>query len=173
MLTYGLLIEATNRYGTTYVEARVVCRENSDDFPRGCSSNPWGEDYDAPKNFHGLYLDGLTMRGFHSDLNRVFIGYEPKYCDMHSVNANKANRMAKTLKRIDAAIAKAEAHSPEDVFLALAKALKLSFVVEKNPNKPSFGSSYSDNQWYWMSVASGRNRYRRLIEETRPEQKTA
>jgi hypothetical protein len=43
--------------------------------------------------------------------------------------------------------------------MALAKALKLSFAVERIKRN---GNS---DDWRWMSVEEGRNRYRALIEE--------
>jgi hypothetical protein len=67
--------------------------------------------------------------------------------------------MAKAIRKVNAKIEKDEAREPGDKYMALAKALKLSFAVERIKR---VGNS---DDWRWMSVEEGRNRYRALIEE--------
>lgn len=74
--------------------------------------------------------------------------------------------MVKTLDRIGARLKKDAAQEPADVLASVCAALKLSFVVERVGEGPG-RSSYDDNQWHWMSIGEGRNRYRRLIAELR------
>jgi hypothetical protein len=52
-----------------------------------------------------------------------------------------------------------QAREPGDKYMALAKALKLSFAVER------IKRTGNDGGWRWMSVEEGRNRYRALIED--------
>jgi hypothetical protein len=166
---YGLLIERVNRYGTEYVEVRVARREAKYEHPVGCPSdgdNFYG--YGCPKHMLGLVVDGLGMYGFVSDgefREPDFIGAEIEFRDVHSVGEIKLTRMLKALKRVKARVEKDEAREPGDKFMALAKALKLSFAVVRIKRN---GDS---NDWRWMSVEEGRNIYRALIEEAVAEAK--
>lgn len=158
---YGLLIERVNRYGTEYVEVRVARREEKYEHPVGCPSdadNFLG--YGCPKHMLGLVVDGLGMRGFISDSGEPsYIAYDVEYHDVHAINERKLQAMLKAIKRVKGRIEKDEAREPGDKFMALAKSLKLSFAVERIKR-----NSNSDD-WRWMSVEEGRNRYRALIEE--------
>jgi len=161
---YGLLIEKVNRYGTEYIEVRVARREERYEHPVGCPSD--GENYlgyGTPKHMLGLVVDGLGIYGFVSDSEfrePEFIGADIEFRDIHSGGQIKLERMLKALKRVKARIEKDEAREPGDKFMALAKALKLSFAVERIKR-----NSNSDD-WRWMSVEEGRNRYRAMIEES-------
>jgi hypothetical protein len=159
---YGLLIERVNRYGTEYVEVRVARREDRYDHPVGCPSdadNFLG--YGCPKHMLGLVVDGLGMYGFVSDgefREPDFIGADIEFRDVHSAGEAKLTAMLKALKRVKARVEKDEAREPGDKFMALAKSLKLSFAVERIKRN---GDS---DDWRWMSVEEGRNRYRANIE---------
>jgi hypothetical protein len=69
----------------------------------------------------------------------------------------KLARMLKAIKRVNARIEKEEAREPGDRFMALA--LKLSFAVER------IKRNGNEQDWRWMSVEEGRNRYRAMIDE--------
>lgn len=159
---YGLLIEKVIRYGTEYVEVRVARREERYEHPVGCPSD--GDNflgYGTPKHMLGLVVDGLGMYGFVSETGEpTFIGADIEFRDVHALDEAKLTRMLKALKRVKARVEKDEAREPGDKFMALAKALKLSFAVERIKR-----NSNSDD-WRWMSVEEGRNRYRAMIEET-------
>jgi len=170
MKTYGLLLRRTNEYGTERVEAYVVCREAGKDHPYGCSSD--GEnsyDSNVPKHLHGLQVDGLGMYGFVSDCtDQPFIGHEAEFRNIFAIDMAKAARIAKTLKRVLARIQKDSAYEPGDRLVSLAAALKLSFVVERKADASSklrWSSNYSENDWRWMTIPEGRDRYRQLIAE--------
>jgi hypothetical protein len=158
---YGLLIEPVNRYGTEYIEVRVCRRDNEREFPMGCPSdgdNFYG--YGTPKHLLGLVVDGLGMRGFISDTGEPsYIAYDIEFHDVHAISERKLKSMAKAIRKVNAKIEKDEAREPGDKYMALAKALKLSFAVERIKR---VGNS---DDWRWMSVEEGRNRYRALIEE--------
>jgi len=79
--------------------------------------------------------------------------------DTHAITEATLARMLKAIKRVKARVEKDEAREPGDKFMALAKSLKLSFAVERIKR-----NSNSDD-WRWMSVEEGRNRYRAMIEE--------
>jgi hypothetical protein len=166
---YGLVIERVQRYGTEYVEVRVARREAKYEHPVGCPSdadNFLG--YGCPKHMLGLVVDGLGMYGFVSDgefREPDFIGAEIEFRDVHSAGVTKLNAMLKALKKIKARVEKDEAREPGDKFMALAKSLKLSFAGERLKRN---GNS---EDWRWMSVEEGRNRYRARIEEAVEEAK--
>jgi hypothetical protein len=155
---YGLLIEPVNRYGTEYIEVRVVRRDPQYEHPVGCPSdgdNFYG--YGCPKHLLGMVL--LGMYGFVSDSSDVaFIGHEIEFRDVYAIDERKLGRMLKAIKRINARIEKDQAREPGDKFMAFAKVLKLSFAVvrvgERRPNP----------DWRFMSIEDGRNYYRHMIE---------
>ncbi|MBO0716108.1 MAG: hypothetical protein J2P55_02075 [Rhizobiales bacterium] len=160
----GLLVRHVNRHGTPYVEVLLCSREGDADDPRGISDSP--TNYDLPKHLQGLALDGLGIYGFVSQYRDgddglcSFIGAEAEYRDVYCVEQARAERMFKTLKKINARIAKDRAYEPGDKFAALANVLRLDFVVEDRQND----LPRSGERWRWMTVPEGRNRYRELIE---------
>lgn len=164
MNEYGLLIGRHNRFGTEYIEATLVCRESDKNYPRGCNTDGEGAyDLNAPKHLHGLLLDGLRYGGFVSDNDGTFISYKPEYRDVHSLDIAKAERAIRTLKKVLKRIEADQASEVGDVICSIYKALKLSFIVERVGQ--SRGSSYGDNEWHFMMMAEGRNRFRQLIAE--------
>ncbi|MBO0718954.1 MAG: hypothetical protein J2P55_16710, partial [Rhizobiales bacterium] len=87
-------------------------------------------------------------------------GHVVEFRDVYAIDQRHAERMLKTLKRVNARIEKDRAYEPGDKFAALAAALKLDFVIEdREPNLPRSGERYI--AW---TVAEGRNRYREMIE---------
>ena len=163
--TYGLLIQRFNRYGTEYVAARLICRESGADYPVNPSSDGESVFYgSAPKHLHGLQLAELGMKGFVSEMNHFqYIGYEVEYEEVRGIHLPQIERMAKTLRKVVNFINKQSAHEPGDYFLAFAKSLKLSFVVEQTGGREA--GFYQDCKWRWMTIEEGRNRFRQLIEE--------
>ena len=160
---YGLLIERVIRYGTEYVEVRVARRDDEHEYPIGCPSD--GEHtlgYGTPKHMLGLVVDGLGIYGFVSDgefRDPDFIGADIEFREVHAISERKLKSMAKAIRKVNAKVETDEAREPGDKFMALAKALKLSFAVER------IKRNSNEQDWRWMSVEEGRNRYRALIEE--------
>ena len=158
---YGLLIERVNRYGTEYVDVRLARREPQYDHPVGCPSD--GEmlfGYGCPRHLIGLALDGLGMFGFVSDSgDPAFIAHDVEFRDVHASSEAKLRRMMTAIKRVNTRIEKADAREPGDKFMALASALRLSFAVER------IKRNGDADDWRWMPVTEGRNRYRALIEQ--------
>jgi hypothetical protein len=158
---YGLLIDQRNYYGSEYVEAYISRREKDGDHPLGCSGD--GETmpgYGCPNHLLGLALDGLGIFGHISDgKDPAFICHGVEYRNVYASDERKLARMLKAIKRVNARISKDEAHEPGDKLMALAKALKLSFVVKR------IGPARPNPDWNFMSITEGRNAYRRMIEE--------
>jgi hypothetical protein len=160
---YGLLLRRSNLYGTEYLVAELVRREGDHHAPRNCSDGVFSE-YGRPKHLARYSLDSLQMKGFiGTSTPNELIGFEPAYYDVHVIRKQAAHRMAHTLQAINNQITKDSAYNAVDCFTSMCKALRLSFVVERKG--ADFGSSYDNNQWRWMTVGEGRNRYRHLIEE--------
>ena len=159
---YGLMIEPVVRYGTEYIEVRVCRRDPEYAHPIGCPSD--GDSfvgYGTPRHLLGLVLDGLGMYGFITETGEPdFIAYDVEFRDVHSANLQKLGRMQKALKKVMGQIYKECASQPGDKFTAIATALKLSFAVERIVH----GNRYGED-WRWMSIPEGRNRYRELIED--------
>lgn len=170
MNEYGLLIRRENRLGTEYVTAEVVTREEGAVYPRGCSNDgEYSGDPNVPEHLHGLLLDGLCYRGHVCDTGEpCFVAHSVEYRDCHFLDVHKAERAVRTLKRIVKRVEAEDAHEYGDVFCALYKALKLSFVVVEIGKKP--GSTFADKEWHWMNMAQGRNRFRHMIEEAVAEE---
>jgi hypothetical protein len=166
---YGLLISRNLKYGTDYVIAQLVRRDDDGEQPLGCDSN--GEsswDKCVPRRMHGLQLDGLCMHGFVSDFSDAsYIGFQPEYRDVFCLDMPKARRSHKTLKRVYQQIERDKATEAGDVFASFAKALGLSFVVRKCNGQPD--SSWDNMRWQFMDVANGRNAFRAEIEAAQDE----
>ena len=75
------------------------------------------------------------------------------------------NAMQKTLKKINKVLVEHDPIEPADYLMALADALKLDWCVSVIGKAKS---SYSDNNWHWMTITEGRNALRHLIEATKP-----
>jgi len=165
--TFGLLIERRMEYGNERVHARVVSRDPREDYPSGCSSLGNSYDGDLPKFYHGLQYDGLAMAGFVSERDAEFFGYEAEYRDVYAVNLPQLKRMVKTMQRVVDRVRKDQVREPGDYLTAMAAALKLTFVVERIGKRT--GSSYADQDWRFMSIPEGRNRYRAMIQEAQAE----
>jgi hypothetical protein len=167
---FGLLIERDTKDRTSYVAASLIGREDDREYPIGISDGLG--DYERPKHLQGLALDGLSIRGFVSNSgDNSFIGYDPEYRNVYSVDLPLARKMARTLDRITKRRRKDAAYEPGDTLMSLAKVLKLEFVVERRVSKRAGqGSSWSESDWRWMTVEEGRNRFRALIEEARAEE---
>lgn len=167
---FGLLLERSDDragYGisrTIRVRAALMRRDQGHDHPL----NPPSYSYDLPKHLQGMTLDDLAARGFVSDLDgNPFIGFEPGYYGRYCTELHDAERMVKTLKHIHRRFEKDAAYTAVDQFVSLCATLRLEFVVERADDYAS--SSYCDNNWRWMSIAEGRNRYRQMIDTARAE----
>jgi len=159
--TYGLILRRYMEHGFDCLTADLVRREGDHHAPRNISDD-WSM-LQRPKHLVGLALEGLCLDGFVSSSDRSSFVCERPIFKLRDVDQVKAERMLKTLKRINKKIDADSSYNPEDKLVSLCHALKLSFVVE---SRDRYGaSSYDDNSWRWMTIGEGRNRYRQLIAE--------
>lgn len=161
---HGLLIRKHTSHGTKRIDVRVVSRKESEGHPLGCSDDCFT--WERPKYLKDYALDGLGMYGFFSGcMDHAFIGDSVEYRDVFAVDNRRAEKMVKTLRKIEALIDKRKAYESGDKFQALADFLRADFVVEdRQGDLPRSGE-----RWRWMDVAEGRNRYRQLIAEEAKE----
>ena len=127
---YSLLLDTYQRSGTHYVVARVITLENNK--PRNLSGNYL---FDIPKT---QYYSNLTLKAHYAtdynDLGLVMHGIE--YTDVLSIDQNKAEAMAKTLKRISLKIQKLDetriysgSKTYAQTVLDFAAAINAEFIV--------------------------------------------
>ena len=166
MKTYGLIIQERNNYGKN-IEIKVMCREDDADYPINPSSVENAYYEEVPKHMRDLSLNGLTIDGFWSDCGDLkFIGFNfVEYMERSYLKTEDINAMQKTLKKINKVLVEHDPIEPADYLMALADALKLDWCVSVIGKAKS---SYSDNNWHWMSIPEGRNALRHLIEDTKP-----
>jgi hypothetical protein len=161
---YGLLLENRFKYGSEQIVARLVKRENGGEHPLGCSSD--GEWLDVQKPHAYRRYDGLGLYGFVTDKEQHFIGAgEPKYRDVYEMNVHDLVAMTRTLNTVNRALTKAQVREAGDILYIFAKSLSLTFVVERIENGRAERSTYSENEWHFMTLAQGRERYRELIRQ--------
>ena len=168
--TYGFLVETENRYGATYVTARIVCREGDSYHPINCRTESESAIFDCPPHLSGFHLDGLSLRGhvYEHGGEKDFIGFRPEFYDVYSIDERKAKAICRTLRRVHKQIEKEEAREPGDVLMAVARALKLSFFVEQGERTwESFG--YGEYKWHWWPVEKARDEFRKQIEKAKGE----
>ena len=153
---YSLLLETYQRSGTHYVVARVITLENNK--PRNLSGNYL---FDIPKT---QYYSNLTLKAHYAtdynDLGLVMHGIE--YTDVLSIDQNKAEAMAKTLKRISLKIQKLDetriysgSKTYAQTVLDFAAAINAEFIVfykSDHHNSNYDSNDYllykpSDSQW--------------------------
>lgn len=154
--TVGILIERRQRYGTEYVIAKAMLREDGASHPINATGSGFSRERQE--------LDGLAISGHvyqYRDDPPELIGADPEYRDLHSIDRRRAEIMAKCLKRIEARIAKDDSREYGDVLLSFARAIGASWIVECADDTGR--TSYCDNAWRFMSLTEGRNRYRDMI----------
>ncbi len=162
---YGLLIASRNSYGTDYITATVVVREDGGDSPL----NPWSDGecsyYGTPKHLDGLQLDGFGMHGHVMTGNDpAYIGYAPEFREVFAIDERRLARMAATFHKIRRQFAKDMPAEPGDTLMSLAASLRLTFACWRIGDAPE-RSSYSDNRWRWATIPEGRDYFRRVVAE--------
>lgn len=166
---FGLALRSTYTHGTRYITAHVVSRKQDRHAPYGVTDFRW----EWPKHLADFELDGLGIYGFVSTDMRderdglcTYIGDNVEYRDVFCIDGAKAGRMVKTLRRIGARLSKDRAYEPGDRLYALARVLKLDFIVEDRFEK--FPRD-NDLRYLYHDLGEGRNRFRAMIEEARKQ----
>jgi len=154
---FGLLIETERKHGTIYITARLCARESGFDYPRGISNEPW----DGKFTFDGLTLQGFISDYRHSDGKLHFIMQSASYLNVYSIEADRARKMARTLDKVTARIQADGASEPGELFLAMCRALKLSFTVGR--------SKRDSREFLWWDVPTGKRIFVNMIAEALDE----
>lgn len=163
----GLMIKAELTYGTQYVTVRVMRRKEDtgkagrDLSPLNCSAS----DYDLEM----MALDDLELIGVISEYDGKLSLDGAEYRSVHRISERRAVVMAKTLGKINRAMAKAHAHEAGDAFMVFAKAIGAKWVC-RTKDEGAVYSSYADVEWRWDSLEQGRETYRAVIRKLEAEQ---
>lgn len=159
--TIGLMLKTEIRYGTRYVWAQVMRREEgegAEQFPLNCTS----------LDMTDLALDSLELIGRVSDYDGECARVSAEYRDIHSIDERLAVKMAKTLGKINRAFHKAEAYEAGDRMMLFAQAIGAKWVCETRERDVPF-SSYRDVKWRWNTLTQGREDFRAMIRTAEAE----
>jgi hypothetical protein len=162
--SYGFLVEETKFGDCPAVVARVLAREGDCEYPINARTE--GEDsiWGAPKAMDGCALYGLEIILWRGD--NYFTAPQVRFDNARFIDTRLAERLLKTMKRIDRQIAKSDAREAGDVLMAVAKAIGATWSVSQRGN--SSRGFYSDMQWSFGDVTEARDRLRELVEKIRP-----
>ncbi len=141
-----LRIETDDKYSVSSVTVYVMGLDDNACHPRGILDDA---------------RESLVLRGTFSGIERRFHGLEASYRDAYGVDLKRAKQMVQTLTKVQRAIQKASATEAGDVFMAFAAAVGAESAVVRVGE--SRGSMWKDNEWRFMSIASGRDEVRRLV----------
>lgn len=165
--SYGLLIDESHKHGMHTISATVIVREDDRDYPCNpdfsCEDSQYGG---APKHLDGVFLNSFGITGHVSDIKGCpFLIGSPAYHDLYSIDCAKAEKMIAVFKRVGRQFDKDRPGDPGDVFMTLARALRLDFAVWKieGYSGEGFPGSYQSQRWYFTALANGRDHFRRLI----------
>ena len=169
--TYGLIIDVVGEYGTEYVTARILAREDQAAHPINPDSERESSLRGAPKHAVGLRYDGLGLRGFCSyyparDGGVELLGFGcPEYRDAYRVGIDDAKSILKTLTKVEKTFSRLVIHTPASALEALYVALDLDWVVVKTGG---WGTSYSTQTWRWTNLEEGQRILADLIANLTP-----
>ena len=144
--------------------------ENGDGFyPRGISDSNlsrWNDD--CPKHLRGLALEYLVIDGFTSITastgERQFIGYTPIYRLPHSVDIDLAQRMIKTLQKLEKGRSGREhidGMGAVWTMIDLANTLRIKWVVVHDVVE---ARGRRITEWTFEPLIDGAITYRKMIE---------
>jgi hypothetical protein len=158
------------------VTVSVVMRSDEGDWPCGVNdtrTSSW--DKRCPKRLRGLNLQDLGMAGHvyeSRDNGNEWIGYDPDYRQVYSIDLRKAESHLKTLKALERAKERwRKVHGygipPADMLAIFAKFVGAKFVVFRDDvANPSKAWSFKDNgPWTFLGVDLGVEKYGQWIEE--------
>lgn len=174
----GFRLAITNQHGTPYVSLRVMAREKGCNYPVNVNNSHtmspvWNADY--PVKARGFAFDGLELRSHvmlpYTETTTVDLSLYYKVHslsvvvrDCYQFDVKEAQAYAKAMAKIEKAIyTQASDHEHGDVLEAAAKAIGATFVcLETTKGR---GSSFSDSDWLFMSIAEGKRTLRYKINE--------
>lgn len=163
---YGFLIETGKFADSPSVVARVLAKREDEDHPINPDSSrgenaAWGG---APKKADGLYLADLELRCYVGSDGKYFHGPDIRFDSVRFVDEELAAKLLRTMKRINREIAKTNAREPDDVLMAVGRAIGATLHIVPG-GEPHRGSFYSDNEWRFGDLTEARDEFRRAITE--------
>jgi hypothetical protein len=163
--SYGFRIEETKFADCPAVVARVLAREAGAKYPINPRSE--GEDsiWDAPKKTDGLALAGLEIILWRDRDCKYQTDAQVRINSASFIDQRLAERLFRTMKRINRQLRKTSAREAGDVLVAVAQAIGAKWHVE--PVGEERGSFYSDAEWRFCDLVSARDKFRALVEKLR------
>lgn len=110
-------------------------------------------------------LEMLASPGSRGD----WISLRAHYYDVFRIETRRAKAMAKMLEKIDRVRTRANATEAGDVFMAFCAAIDAKWVAVHADDKPS--SWHYDANWRWLTLADGREHFRREVQAALAEVK--
>lgn len=161
--TYGFRIRRETWADQPSVVADIMAREGDKSHPINCHSVGERAYEGASKAQAGLQLD-FSIRVYVDSRGEV-TGPMIRYETAHYIEAEDADRMGKTLRKISKAIERDRAREPGDVLMSVAKAIGATWLVTKmDPDMRE--RFYSDCDWRFDDGATcARDAFRAAIAE--------
>lgn len=142
-------IEITTRFGTKRLIIAPMWRE--DNHVLNCCYHNYHKTIDA--------LADLSLGNMLDDEGCPYNPIEVEYHDVYSIDARRAELMAKTLKHINKIIDAEQTHDIGDRFFAFCRAIKAQGFARRL----SLISDLRTCGWRFESLAQGRNELRNLV----------
>jgi len=149
---------AGTRHGSEFIKAIPMGVEGADaTSPVNLTWSDWAD------GSMGREFADLDLEAHVSDYDGRGYVWAPAYDGAYRVEARRAEFMAKTLKRVQGVIRKAEAREAGDIFVAFCRAVGAKRVIWSRDEEHCGGWKLSDERWTFDTVAGGRDRFRALI----------
>ncbi len=163
--SYGFRITEEKFADCPSVVARVLAREGNAESPVNPRSE--GEDsiWDAPKKPDGLMLNALEIITWRDPNYTYTTDVQIRFDNARFVDQRLAERMLRTMKRINTQLRKTNAREAGDVLMAVAKAIGATWCIEQVG--PDRGSFYTDCQWRFGDLIEARDKFRALVDKLR------
>lgn len=166
---YLLCCHQEKPYSTSYFVLSFGRQEAGKIEIDSCPNDGEAEWRDSPKHLHGLQLHDLRKDAFiHSSEDR-----KPVWTDWHykplTVHLPKAQRMVKTLEKIDRHLTKECAFELGDVVVAICRLFKIKQVAIFRDEE---FQRRTGSRWWILDVPRGREAIREEFEKFREAAKT-
>ena len=148
-------IEQSDKYGTAHVTAIPMQIDPKTGTPVNLLWSDW--DSDGREYADMQLVSGVTEYGGNTYVEM------PEYRDVYCFGLRRAEVMTKTLKRLHAALAKAEARECGDMFTVFAKAIGAKRVVWHKAGQTC--SWLRDYEWHFETIARGRDLFREWLKD--------
>jgi hypothetical protein len=154
-LSIGLVLTRESRFGTEYVDVKVMGRNGGNPYPRGLTY-PHSDKPDC--------YDNLMIRGFLTDRKDVIADNFPEYYDIYNIDVYKVRAMVRTLERCRQRIVKDSAWDHGDKLVSFAKAIGAQWAMTPAGREHRVtGGMWSNTHWVELTIPAARNLYREII----------